>query len=67
MMKPQKNEDRITRVMNDPEEIRKILQAAINDALLKHKQAGNPVCGYKDGKIFWVQPEDLLIKTNNRA
>lgn len=61
-MKQPKNEDRISRFMNDPEEIRKTLQKAINDALLKHKQADNAVCGYKDGKIFWVQPEDIVIK-----
>lgn len=55
-MKPQKNEDHISKMMNDPETIQKILKSAIEDALLKHKQAGNPVCGYKDGKIFWLNP-----------
>ncbi len=61
-MKPKQDLDRISKIMNDPEEIRKILQSAINDALLKHKQAGNPVCGFKDGKIFWLQPNDIEIK-----
>lgn len=61
MMKPQKSEDRISKIMNDPEEIRKILQSAVNAALLKHKQAGNPVCGFKDGEIFWVQPKNIRI------
>lgn len=60
-MKSQKNEDQICKIMNNPEEIRKILQIAINDALLKHKQANNPVCGFKDGKIFWVDPQNILI------
>lgn len=60
-MKSQKNEDQISKIMNDPEKIRMILQTAINDALLKHKLAGNPVCGFKDGKIFWVQPSDLTL------
>ena len=61
-MKPQKNEDRIAKIMNDPEAVLKVLKSAINDALLKHKQAGNPVCGFKDGKIFWVNPEDILTR-----
>ncbi|MHB1946944.1 MAG: hypothetical protein ACYCQI_02375 [Gammaproteobacteria bacterium] len=61
MMKPQKNEDRISKIMNNPKEVEKILKAAINDALLKHKQAGNPVCGFKDGKIYWIQPQDLTF------
>lgn len=59
-MKSQKN-DRITKIMNDPEEVRRILQTAINDALLKHKQAGNPVCGFKNGKIFWLKPQEIRV------
>lgn len=61
-MKPQKNEDKISRIMNDPQKVREIIQSGINDALLKHKQAGNPVCGWKNGKVFWVQPEDIKIR-----
>lgn len=61
-MKSQKNEDRISQIMNDPEEVRRILESAINDALLKHKQAGNPICGFKDGKIFWITPQEISIK-----
>lgn len=53
-MNPQKNEDKISRIMNDPNKVREIIQASINDALLKHKLAENPVCGSEDGKIFWV-------------
>ena len=55
------NDDRISRIMNDPEMVRKILQSAINQALLKHKQAGNPVCTLEDGKVIWIQPEDIII------
>ena len=61
MMKPQKNEDKISQIMNDSEMVRKIIQSGINDALLKHKQAGNPVCGLKNGEVFWVEPQDILI------
>lgn len=56
-----KSEDKISQILRDPNKVRDILQAGINDALLKHKQAGNPVCGWKDGKVFWVQPEDILL------
>ncbi len=37
-MKSQKTEDQISRIMNDPEEIRRILQIAINDALLTYEK-----------------------------
>jgi len=64
-MKPQKNEDKISQIMNDSEMVRKIIQSGINDALLKHKQAGNPVCGLKNGKVFWVEPKDILVKKDS--
>jgi hypothetical protein len=59
-MKAQKNEDKISQIMNDSEMVRKIIQSGINDALLKHKQAGNPVCGLKNGQVFWISPDQIL-------
>ncbi len=61
-MNHKKNEDRISRIMNDPKRVHKIIQSAINNAMLKHKQAGNSVCGLKDGKIIWVKPQDIVIR-----
>jgi hypothetical protein len=61
MTKTQKDEDRISKIMNDSERVRQIIQSAINDALLKHKQAGNPICELRDGKVCWVQPENILV------
>jgi len=60
-MKPQNNDDKISQIMGDSEKVREIIQSGINDALLKHKQAGNPVCGLKNGKVFWVESQDILI------
>ena len=62
MMNPQKNEDLISEIMNDPERVRLIIQSAINDALLKHKQAGNSVCELRDGKVVWIKPKDIMIR-----
>lgn len=56
-----KNKDLISKIMNDPERVRQIIQSAIYDALLKHKQAGNPVCEFRNGKVVWIQPEDIII------
>lgn len=61
-MKPRKNEDRISEIMNDPEKVRQIIQSAINDALLKHKQAGNAVCELRNGKVVWIKPQDIVIR-----
>jgi hypothetical protein len=60
-MKQRTNEDKISKIMNDPKKVREAIQSGINDALRKHKLLGNPVCGSKNGKIFWVQPEDIVV------
>ena len=45
----------------DPMFISNIIQNGINEALLMHKQAGNPVCTWKDGKVVWIPAEDIQI------
>lgn len=59
-MQPQ-SKDKIFQIMNDAEKIRQVIQSEINEALLKHKLAGNPVCGWKDGKVYWMDPEDIPV------
>jgi hypothetical protein len=53
--------DNITKILNDPEKVTKIIQSGINDALLKHKQAGNQVCEWRDNKVIWIPPEKIVI------
>jgi hypothetical protein len=60
-MKPQKNDKHIMEVLNDSEGMRQIIQIGIRKALLQHKQAGNPVCGWKDGKVFWIEAKDIPV------
>jgi hypothetical protein len=54
--------DNITKILYNPEKVTKIIQSGINDALLKHKQAGNQVCEWRDNKIVWIPPEKIVIK-----
>jgi hypothetical protein len=35
------------------------LREAVQEALWRHKLAGNPVATWKDGHVKWVQPEDI--------
>jgi hypothetical protein len=37
------------------------LKQAVQEALLRHKQAGNPVVVWRDGKIVWIPPEEILV------
>lgn len=36
------------------------LRQGVREALLRHKERGNPVVIERDGKIVWVRPEELL-------
>jgi hypothetical protein len=61
MTKAEKNDDKISEVMNDPMRVRDIIQSGINAALLRHKQAGNPVCEWRDNKVVWIKPENIRV------
>ena len=42
-------------------DIGKVLQRAVNHALLMHKRLGNPIATWKDGKVVIVPPEEIVI------
>jgi hypothetical protein len=51
----------IDELFHDGSEIDEALQQAVKEALLQHKRADNPVASCKDGKIVWIQPEDIVV------
>jgi len=57
-------DDKISRAFADSETITRILQTGIRLELLKHKQAGKPVCEWRDNKVVWISPEHIPIKQN---
>jgi hypothetical protein len=59
--KQQLQDDKISKLFRDPEKLTQIIQAGINIALLKHKQAGNPICESRNGKVVWIPPEKIVI------
>ena len=40
------------------------LTKAVGDALRRHRQAGNPVPEWRDGKLRWVAPEEIPDSTS---
>lgn len=46
--------------------IEKIFRRAVREALLQHKRAGNPVAGWKDGKVVVIPPEDIPVQEIRR-
>jgi hypothetical protein len=55
------NDDPISKILHDPKKVTQIIQAGIKDALMKHKQAGNPICEWRDNKIIWISPEQIPV------
>lgn len=42
--------------------IQKILARAVHEALLQHKQAGNRVAAWKNGRVVLVPPKEIPVR-----
>ena len=40
--------------------IDKALKQAVREAILQHKRAGNPIVVWRDGKMVWLKPEEII-------
>ena len=40
------------------------LKLAGEKALWQHKQLGNPVARWRDGKVVWIPPEEIPLPEN---
>jgi hypothetical protein len=47
--------------LQDLDLIERAFKRAVREALIRHKQAGNPICEWRDGEVVWIQPEDIEI------
>jgi hypothetical protein len=59
-MKPAVAKDANQILRDEGPAIDNALRQGVRDALLRHKERGNPVVIEQDGKIVWVRPEELL-------
>ena len=57
----EKHRDKIEEIFADPEKITEALAQGVRDALLKHKQAGNPIVIWREGKAVWIKPEEISV------
>ncbi|MBI5143168.1 MAG: hypothetical protein HZA20_13415 [Nitrospirae bacterium] len=53
--------DNISDAFSTPERITNALAAGVRDALLKHKQTGNPIVVWQNGEIVWIKAEDIPL------
>ena len=59
-MSVEPSESREERTENLPL-IRQALARAVQEALRRHKEAGNPVATWRDGRVEWVRAEDIEV------
>ena len=59
-MKPDPNRSIAERIA-DTALMEKALQEAAREALRRHKQAGNPIAAWRDGRVVLIAPEDIRI------
>jgi predicted ABC-type ATPase len=54
-------EPTITELFDEGTAIDQALRDAARDARRFHKAIGNPMATWEDGKVVWVQPEDIVV------
>ena len=59
-MQPEQTKD-ITELFRDGAMIDEAVKKAVAQALRMHKLMGNPVAEWRDGKVVWVQPENIPV------
>lgn len=57
-----KSEKSIDEIFKEGSLIDKALRKAVQEALARHKQAGNPIVVWRDGKIVWLKPEEIPVQ-----
>jgi hypothetical protein len=46
---------------SDVEAITAAMQEAVREALLLHKKLGYPIATWQDGRVVWIEPEDIPV------
>ncbi len=52
----------IAEILADPRILEAAVQRAVRAAVLAHARAGNPVATWRDGKVVWIQPAEILAQ-----
>ncbi|MGH8567177.1 MAG: hypothetical protein ACREXX_02400 [Gammaproteobacteria bacterium] len=57
----------LEQILADKGKIEAALRAAVREALALHKRAGNPVAVWRDGKVEWIDLEQLEASEDRTA
>jgi len=45
--------------VHDTPRIQESMRLAVQEALARHKRAGNPVAVWRNGRVEWIPPEEI--------
>jgi isoaspartyl peptidase/L-asparaginase-like protein (Ntn-hydrolase superfamily) len=54
-----KPNDRLRKLLADDKKISAAMKRAIQEAIQKHKQAGNRIAVWENGRAVWLKPEEI--------
>jgi hypothetical protein len=57
----------IRKLLDDREGMDRALARAVRQAVLQHKRAGNPVAIWRDGKVVWVNLDEIELPDENNC
>ena len=49
----------IGKIIAEGTQIDEAVRQAVKEAVLKHKQAGNPIVAMKDGQMVWIKADEI--------
>ncbi len=61
MSMEEKNKKEIDDIFREGTLIDKALMEGVREALIRHKQAGNPIVVWRDEKVVWLTPEEIPV------
>ena len=58
--------EKISSIIADKRKITKALKKGIETALLKHKQAGQPIVIWQNNRVVWIPAEKIIVKQERK-
>ncbi len=52
----------LTELLQDDRLVEDAINRGVREALLRHKQAGNPIAVWRDEQVVWIAPEDIEVE-----
>jgi len=62
MTTPTKPEPSPAERVNDLPRILEAITTAVREAVLEHKRLGNPIAVWRDGRVVWLQPDEIVVE-----